>query len=98
MTGPEQRSCVGAQRRQENGRCFHITLQTHKTHRDVYRPDVIRVSLKVEESLAEPVVHDGSLGGIIVQLLPDELSHDGLDEETAGQRGQIMSSEQQSHQ
>lgn len=54
--------------------------------------------LKVEESLAEPVVHDGGLGGIVVQLLPDELSHDGLDEQTAGQRGQIMSSEQQSHQ
>lgn len=54
--------------------------------------------LKVEESLAKPVVHDSGLGGIVVELLPDELSHDCLDEQKAGQRGQIMSSEQQSHQ
>lgn len=50
--------------------------------------------LKEEEGLTEPVVHDGGLGRVVVELLPDELGHEGLDEQAAAQHRQVVSSEQ----
>lgn len=40
-------------------------------------------------------MHDGGLSRVVVELLPDELGHEGLDEQAAAQHGQVVSSEQQ---
>lgn len=50
--------------------------------------------LKEEKGLSEPVVHDGGLSRIVVELLPDKLRHEGLDEQAAAQYRQVVSSEQ----
>ncbi|TNN65532.1 hypothetical protein EYF80_024210 [Liparis tanakae] len=49
----------------------------------------------IKEGLAEPVVHDGGLGRVVVELLPDELSHERLDQQAAAQHRQVVSAEQQ---
>lgn len=40
---------------------------------------VIVAYLKVKEGLTKPVMHDGGLSCIIMEFLPDELSHERLD-------------------
>lgn len=54
--------------------------------------------LEVKEGLTEPVVHEGGLSGIVVELLPDKLSHERLDQQAAAQHWQVVSSEQQRNQ
>lgn len=54
--------------------------------------------LKVKEGLAEPVMHDGYLSGVVVEFLPDELSDECLDQQAAAEHGQVVSSEQERHQ
>lgn len=54
--------------------------------------------LEEEEGLSEPVVHDGGLSRVVVELPPDELGHEGLDEQAAAQHRQVVSTEQQRHQ
>lgn len=48
--------------------------------------------------MAKPIVHDGGLGRVIVELLPDELSHERLDEEPAAQHRQVMGPKQERNQ
>lgn len=40
---------------------------------------VIAAYLKVKEGLTKPVMHDSGLSCIIMEFLPDELSHERLD-------------------
>lgn len=54
--------------------------------------------LKVKEGLTKPVMHDGGLGCVIVELLPDELSHERLDQQAATENRQVVSTEQQRNQ
>lgn len=54
--------------------------------------------LKVKEGLAEPVVHDGDLSGVVVERPPDELGGERLDQQAAAEHGQVVSAEQQRHQ
>lgn len=54
--------------------------------------------LKVEEGLTKPVVHDGGLSCIVVELLPDELGHEGLDQQAAAKHWQVVSSKQEGNQ
>lgn len=56
---------------------------------------IIVLYLKVKEGLTEPVVHDGGLGCIIAELLPDKLSHECLDQQAAAQHWQVVSTKQQ---
>lgn len=51
--------------------------------------------LKVEERLTEPVVHDGDLGCVVPQRLPDAPGHDCLDQEAEHQDGQVVWPQQQ---
>lgn len=54
--------------------------------------------LEVKEGLTEPVMHDGGLSCVIVEFLPDELSHECLDQQTAAKHGQVVSTKQQRNQ
>lgn len=51
--------------------CYYLFSHAH-----TYLKQHVRCFyLEIEEGLSKPVVHNGGLGGIIVQPLPDELSH-----------------------
>lgn len=54
--------------------------------------------LEVKEGLAKPVMHDGGLSCIIVEFVPDELSHERLDQQAAAKHGQVVSTKQQRNQ
>lgn len=58
--------------------------------------DIIIVAyLKVEEGLTKPVMHDGGLGCVIVEFLPDKLSHERLDQQAAAEDWQVVSTKQE---
>lgn len=40
-------------------------------------------------------MHDGSLGGVIMESPPDELSHERLDQQAAAEDWQVVSTKQQ---
>lgn len=46
MAGPEQRTCIGAKRCEEDSRSLHIALQSHKAHWDIHCCYVIGVPLR----------------------------------------------------
>lgn len=43
-------------------------------------------------------MHDGGLGCVIVKPLPDELSHERLDQQAAAEDWQVVSTKQQGNQ
>ena len=51
VAGPEQRPSVGGQGGEEDGRSFHVTLQTHEAYRDVHAGDVVGVTLRKHTDL-----------------------------------------------
>lgn len=49
MAGPEQRTCIGAKRCEEDSRSLHIALESHKAHWDIHRRYVIGVPLRRQQ-------------------------------------------------
>lgn len=78
----------------------HFVLRiAHSFIKEATITDLLIVAyLKVKEGLTKPVMHDGGLSCIIVEFLPDELSHERLDQQAAAENWQVVSTKQQRNQ